>query len=180
MKTTLSYIIVTYKWQPIWLLLFWMCPEAKKAFIFSVLCIILNGKQTKAPFCRKHVSDLIDLVTTWTAESEVLSHVWVKCVTDRERERETCFPFFLFLSLCVSGERGRGYESSGTGWENPPLPPGGTPSPLTSPSSPSPTTLWGTSTTHWPLSAMYVDQSMLKVWLFWKAQFTKKKPIFSP
>lgn len=69
----------------------------------------------------------------------------------------------FFASVCVClGERGRGWESSGTGWENPPLPPGGTPSPLTSPTSPSSTILWGTSVTLSPASAMYVNPSVGK------------------
>lgn len=61
--------------------------------------------------------------------------------------------------LCLGG-RGKGCGSSGTGWENPPLPPGGTPSPLTSPTPPSPTTLWGTSATPSPVSATYVHSSV--------------------
>lgn len=67
----------------------------------------------------------------------------------------------LFLSVCLGG-MGRGCESSGTGWENPPLPPGGTPSPSTSPTSPSLTTLWGTSVTPSPVSATYVHQLVVK------------------
>ncbi len=76
-------------------------------------------------------------------------------------ERDASSFVFLCVCLCVCvGERGRGCESSGTGWESPPLSPGGTPSPQTSPSSPSPTTQWGTSVTHSLPSAMWVDLTM--------------------
>lgn len=71
---------------------------------------------------------------------------WIKSV----------LPVCVCVCVCL-GERGRGYESSGTGRENPPFPRGGTPSPPTSPTSPSPTTLWGTSATPSPVSAMYVN-----------------------
>lgn len=131
------------------LLLFWMWPEAKKAFIFSVLCSVLKGKKQ------------VLLLIWWQCEVQNLTFChMLESNVSRDSER-LVFHFFVPVSVCL-GERGRGCESSGTGWENPPLPPGGTPSPPTTPSSPSPTTPWGTPVTSLPLSAMYVHQSVFE------------------
>lgn len=77
------------------LLLFWMRARGKESIYIQ--CFVFNPQ-------RKKTSTAVDLVTMWSAESDVLSHVGVKRFT---REQQTCFPF-LCSCLCVFRREGEG------------------------------------------------------------------------
>lgn len=149
------------------LLLFSGCDQRQKKtkHLNSVFCVNSRWKTNRL----EAVSNVIDVVTT-----SQMCH----------RQRDTLSSVFACLSLCVLGGRGRGYESSGTGWESPLSPPGGTPSPPTCPSSPSPITPWETSVPHSSLSVTWVYQSVTTVWYCLKGSIhphhKKKNNIFSP
>lgn len=98
---------------------------------------------------------------------------WCLLYVAQRQKMHLTLSVLCVIPVCVYlGERGTGYESIGTAWGNHPLPPGGTPSPLTSPTSPSPTTQWGMSVTPSPLSVMYVGHSAL--WVGVKTWITKE------
>ena len=134
--------------------LLWMWPEAKEAFIFSVWWIILCGKLKNSLFVESSEQ------CHWSGDN-MNCGIWIMfdlSLTERH------FVFMCSIVSMCSGEMGRGCECSGTGWESPPSPPGGTPSPRTSHLSRSPTTPSGPSATLTLISATWVHPPVITVY----------------